>query len=68
MVFTVYVSPIGGLIDSYSISYHKYADDTQLYTALTTDGAALDSWRFDKMGYRSGFWTTIFFWTETSHK
>lgn len=34
ILFTVYVSPIGRLIDSCGVGYHCYADDTQLYTAL----------------------------------
>jgi len=36
ILFTAYVSPIGRLIDSRGVSYHCYADDTQLYTALST--------------------------------
>ena len=34
ILFTAYVSPISRLLDSYGIKYHKYADDTQLYTTL----------------------------------
>jgi Reverse transcriptase (RNA-dependent DNA polymerase) len=34
LLFTVYVSPIGRLIENCSISYHAHADDTQLFTAL----------------------------------
>ena len=34
VLFTMYVSPIGRLIESFGIEYHGYADDTQLYTAL----------------------------------
>jgi len=34
ILFTTYISPVGRLVDSCQISYHKYADDTQLYTAL----------------------------------
>jgi hypothetical protein len=36
LLFTVYVSPIGRLIESCHIGYHAYADDTQLFTALRT--------------------------------
>ena len=36
LLFTVYVSPIGRLIENCNISYHAYADDTQLFTALTS--------------------------------
>ena len=34
ILFTAYVEP--KLIESFGVKYHKYADDTQLYTALTT--------------------------------
>ena len=34
ILFTTYVAPISLLINSYGINHHKYADDTQLYTAL----------------------------------
>ena len=37
ILFTAYVSPIGRLIGFYGINYHKYADDTQLYKALTVN-------------------------------
>ena len=33
-MFTTYVAPIGLLINSFGINYHKFAGDTQLYTAL----------------------------------
>ena len=35
ILFIAYVSPIVTLIELYGVNYHKYADDTQLYTALT---------------------------------
>ena len=33
ILFT-YVSPIGRFIDSFDVTYHRYADDMQLYIAL----------------------------------
>ena len=35
ILFTTYIAPIGRLIEQYGMHYHKYADDTQLYTSLT---------------------------------
>jgi len=35
ILFTVYTSPIGRLIDSFSVSHHHDADDATLYTQLT---------------------------------
>jgi hypothetical protein len=38
LLFAAYVSPIGCLINSYDgISYHQYADDTQMYIGLSAD-------------------------------
>ena len=37
ILFSAYVSPIERLIELYGVSYHKYADDNQLYTALTVN-------------------------------
>ena len=36
ILFTAYVVPIGKLIESFGVKYHKYADDNQLCTSLTT--------------------------------
>ena len=33
-MFSSYVSPIARIFDYFNISYHQYADDTQLYTAV----------------------------------
>ena len=33
LLFSSYVSPIAIIFDRFDISYHQYADDTQLYTA-----------------------------------
>jgi len=34
MLFTLYTSPVGGVISSFGIAHTQYADDTQLYVAL----------------------------------
>jgi hypothetical protein len=34
LLYTVYASPVGRLIESCNVGYHAYADDTQLFTAL----------------------------------
>src|SRR6218665_87789 len=34
LLFSSYVSPIARIFDHFDISYHQYADDTQLYTAV----------------------------------
>ena len=56
MLLTGYAPPIGRLIDS-STRYHKYVDDTQLYTSLSTDRAALDRLYNLSNGLQLWFWT-----------
>ena len=34
LLFTAYVSPIVDLIESFGVSYHQFADDTQLFIAM----------------------------------
>ena len=34
LIFSGYVAPIARIFDHFSIQYHQYADDTQLYTAV----------------------------------
>jgi len=36
LLFTTYVSPVGELIESYGISYHQFADDTQLLVTMNS--------------------------------
>ena len=43
ILFSTYIAPIGRLIEQHGMHYHKYADDTQLYTSLTVPaGSNLD--------------------------
>jgi len=34
LLYTVYVAPIGRLIHSLGVTYHQYADDSQVYKKL----------------------------------
>ena len=37
LLFNLYMLPLGALIKQHSISYHSYADDTQIYLSLSPD-------------------------------
>jgi len=37
--FTAYVSPVGDLIESFGVSYHQFADNTQLLVAMKVHDA-----------------------------
>jgi hypothetical protein len=36
-LFSMFISPVNFLIQSFGIQHHQYADDTQLYTSLTSE-------------------------------
>ena len=36
-LFSVYTSPIANVISSLGVSFHQYADDTQIYTSIQSD-------------------------------
>ena len=40
LLFTAYVSPVGELIESHGVSYHQFADDTQLLVSMDSSDAA----------------------------
>ena len=39
LLFTAYVSAVGELIESYGVSYHQFADDTQLLVSMNSTNA-----------------------------
>jgi len=40
ILFAVYCSPVGDVIDGHGVQYHQYADDTQLHLAMRADNTA----------------------------
>ena len=40
LLFSIFTSPVGQLISACNISYHQYADDTQLYTSVDPSSSA----------------------------
>jgi hypothetical protein len=40
LLFTIYVSPIASLLSQLGVCQHQYADDTQLYIAISASSAA----------------------------
>jgi len=40
LLFAVYVSPVGSVIESFGVRYQQYADDTQLYLSMMANDSA----------------------------
>jgi len=56
LLFTAYVSAVGELIKSYGMSYHQFADDTQLLVNMDSTNAtpAIDRLAHCSATVRSG--------------
>ena len=43
LLYSLYTAPLEGIISSYSLDFHMYADDTQIYVPITKeDGSTKD--------------------------
>jgi len=42
LLFAVYVSPVGNVIESFGVRHQQYADDTQLYLSMRASDSAQD--------------------------
>jgi Reverse transcriptase (RNA-dependent DNA polymerase) len=40
-MFSMYIAPLASLIQSFGIRYHQYADDTQLYIAISKENVSV---------------------------
>ena len=39
VLFTLYTTPLSAIVSSFDINHHPYADDTQIYMALSISNA-----------------------------
>ena len=61
LLFTLYTAPLASVLNNSNISFHFYADDTQLYISFSADDSDA------KLGYLSGVLDSLYQWF-TSNK
>ena len=67
--FLMFTTPAGNMINTFSIQYHMYADDTQLYTDIDTSSPDSLSQLTACIGaVTSGSSGIIYYWTQTRQK
>jgi len=58
LLFSIFITPVGRLISTFNISYHQFADDTQLYTSVDSLSSA-DTTRLSLCAEESGISRTL---------
>jgi len=66
LLFTIYTSLISHIAESHNIKQHQYADDTQLFVALTSSNvlAQISTLESCLSSLQAGFVPTVCLWTQ----